>query len=124
MTTGHNRTMTEPTQPRRARHLMDPTAPRPPRDPEAEARLARVQQWVMSVLAVTTILHLCVGLVIAAFFLDAQDTVGRVGLCVIAGAFGVMGVAIGLAIHRRPVLTPWLLVGTIPGVVGVWLVLG
>ena len=35
-------------------------------DPEKDARdLARVQKWVMSVLAVTTILHLVVGLVVA-----------------------------------------------------------
>jgi hypothetical protein len=115
--------MAEDPAPRRARHLMDPTAPRPRRDPRAEERLTRVQQWVMSVLAVTTIVHLCVGLVVAALFLDESDPVPRVGLSVIAGAFGVMAVAIAFAIHRRSPLTPWLLVGTLPGVVGVWLVL-
>ena len=109
--------------PRRARHLIDPTAPPRRRDPEAEARLARVQQWVMSVLAVTTIVHLCAGLVVAALFLDEQDTVGRVGLCVVAGAFGVMAVGIARAIHHRPLLSPWLVVGVLPTVVGVWLVL-
>jgi len=110
------------TPPRRARHLIDPTAPRHPPDPQAAARLARVQQWVMSALAVTTIVHLCVGLVIAALFLDERDTVARVGLCVIAGAFGVMAVGIARAIHRRPLLSPWLAVGVLPTVVGVLLV--
>ena len=111
------------TPPRRARHLIDPTAPRRPHDPEAAARLARVQQWVMSALAVTTIVHLCAGLVIAALFIDEEDTVARVGLCVIAGAFGVMAVGIARAIHRRPPLSPWLVLGVLPAVVGVWLVL-
>lgn len=115
--------MPEPEEPRRARHLIDPTAPRRPPDPQAAARLARVQQWVMSALAVTTIVHLCVGLVVGALFVDEQDPVARVGLCVIAGAFGVMAVGIARAIHRRPLLSPWLAVGVLPGVVGVWLVL-
>ena len=109
--------------PRRARHLIDPSAPPRPRDPEAAARLARVQQWVMSALAVTTIFHLCVGLVIAALFVDEDDTVARVGLCVVAGAFGVMAAGIARAIHRKPLLSPWLCVGLLPAVVGVWLVL-
>jgi len=109
--------------PRRARHLIDPTAPPRPRDPEAEARLLRVQQWVMSVLAVTTIVHLCAGLVIAALFVDEDDTVARVGLCVVAGAFGVVAVVVARAIHRRPLASPWLAVGLVPAAVGVWLVL-
>ena len=110
-------------EPRRARHLIDPTAPPRRRDPRADARLARVQQWVMSALAVTTIVHLCAGLVIAALFLDEEKTVARVGLCVIAGAFGVMAVAIARAIHRRTPWSPWLVVGVLPAVVGAWLVL-
>jgi hypothetical protein len=109
--------------PRRARHLIDPSAPRKPPDPEAAARLARVQQWVFSALAVTTIAHLCAGLVIAALFLPEHDTVARVGVCVVAGAFGVLAVGIGRAIHRKPPLSPWLALGLLPTVVGVWLVL-
>ncbi|HEY0905530.1 MAG TPA: hypothetical protein VGE14_16740 [Marmoricola sp.] len=111
-------------QPRRARHLMDPNAPRRPRNLQQERKdLTRVQQWVMSTLFVTTILHLAAGLVIAAMFLDERGTGAQVGLCVIAGAFGVIAVAAGFAIHRKSPLTPWLLVGTLPTLVGVWLVL-
>ena len=114
----------EPRTPaRRARHLIDPPAPPRRRDPQADARLARVQQWVMSALAVTTIVHLCAGLVIAALFLDEGETVARLGLCVISGAFGVLAVAIARAIHRRPPLSPWLVVGLLPAVVGIVLVL-
>jgi hypothetical protein len=109
---------------RRARHLIDPDAPRPVRDPQAEMRdLSRVQQWVLSTLAVTTILHMSAGLVLAAIFLDDRGVSSQIGLDVIAGIFGVLAVAAALAIHRRPILTPWLLVGIVPGVVGVWLTL-
>jgi uncharacterized membrane protein len=118
-------TVPERKQPqRRARHLIDPDAPRPVRDPQAEMRdLSRVQQWVLSTLAVTTILHLSAGLVLAAMFLDDRGVSSQIGLDVIAGIFGVMAVAAALAIHRRPILTPWLLVGVVPGVIGIWLTL-
>ena len=56
-------------EPRRARHLMDPNQPRKPTTPEDLARLQRVQRWVLSVLAVTTVLHLSLGLVLSALFL-------------------------------------------------------
>ena len=111
---------------KRPRHLLDPAAPRRPQNLAAERRsLTRVQQWVMSVLAVTTILHLSAGLILAGIFLaDERGTNAQVGLNVIASAFGVMAVAAGLAIHRRPVLSPWLLLGLLPGVLGIWLTVG
>jgi hypothetical protein len=110
---------------KRPRHLLDPAAPRRPQDVAAEKRsLTRVQQWVMSVLAVTTILHMSGGLILAAMFLpEERGTSGQIGLNVIAAAFGVMAVAAGLAIHRRRVLSPWLAVGVVPGVIGLWLTL-
>ena len=114
--------MTEPAQPRR-RHLMDPNAPRPVRDHAAEDKsLNRVQRWVMSALAVTTIFHLVMGLIIAALFLDDPRPGARVGLCLIAGAFGVIAVAVAMLIHGRKPLTPWLLVGLIPSAVGIALI--
>ncbi len=100
---------------------MDPAAPRLDR-PES-ASITRVQTWVMSVLAVTTILHLAAGLLLSAAFVAPDLVVQRVGLVVIAGAFGVVAVAAGLAIHRRPLLTPWLALGTLPAVVGAVLLL-
>jgi hypothetical protein len=104
---------------------MDPDAPQRPRNVAAEKRqLTRVQQWVMSVLAVTTILHMSAGLVLAAVFLPEERGVGsQIGLNVIAAAFGVGAVATGLAIHKRRLLSPWLALGVLPGVVGAWLVL-
>jgi hypothetical protein len=111
-------------QPRRPRHLMDPAAPRRTvHDHEQEQRsLTRVQRWVMSALAVTTIFHLQIGLIVAAMFLDDPRPGAEVGLCVIAGAFGVLAIALAFLIHGRRPLTPWLLVGLVPAAVGIWLV--
>jgi lipopolysaccharide export LptBFGC system permease protein LptF len=114
--------MTEPAQPRR-RHLMDPNAPRPVRDHAAENKsLSRVQRWVMSALVVTTLFHLVMGLIVAALFIDNPRPGAQVGLCLIAGAFGVIAVAVGFLIHGKKPLTPWLLVGLIPSAVGIYLV--
>lgn len=112
-----------PEQPRKARHLIDFDAPRTPRDTAGEeASLDRVKRWVMSVLAVTTLAHLVVGLVVAAVMLDAPRPGARVGLCVIAGAFGVIGVVLARLIHGRSPLTPWLLAGALPTAIGLWLI--
>jgi hypothetical protein len=114
----------EPRPPTR-RHLIDPSAPRRTVSAaSAERSLTRVQRWVMSALAVTTIAHFAGGLVLAALFLDDPRPGARVGLCLLAGVSGVMGVAAALAIHRRTVLSPWLLLGLTPALVGLWLVLG
>jgi hypothetical protein len=110
---------------KRRRHLMDPNAPRPVRDPHAEDRsLTNVQRWVMSTLAVTTLLHLSVGVIIAAMTHSNPTLSAQIGLSVIAGAFGVMAVVVALAIHGRRVLSWWLLVGPVPTAVGLWLTLG
>lgn len=114
--------MTEPPPPRR-RHLIDPNAPRPVRDHAAETRsVSRVQRWVVSVLVVTTIFHLVMGLIIAALLLDEPRPGARVGLCLIAGAFGMIALAVAFVIHNKSPFTPWLLVGAIPSAVGIFLV--
>ena len=107
-------------------HLLDLDAPRRViQDPEKDARdLARVQRWVMSTLAVTTILHLAVGLVVAAVMLDDAPDSSKIGLTVIAGIFGSMAVATGLAIHGKRIVSPWLLLGVVPTAVGLWLAFG
>ncbi len=108
------------------RHLLDLDAPRRVvEDPERDARdLARVQRWVMSTLAVTTVLHLVVGLVVAAVMLDGSPTSSKVGLNVIAGIFGAIAVAIARAIHGRRIASPWLLLGLVPTAIGLWLTFG
>ncbi|WP_028650789.1 hypothetical protein [Nocardioides halotolerans] len=112
--------MSDPVPPRRPRHLMDPANPvRQVND----HRLTQVQRWVVSVLAVTTILHLSVGLVLGALFLDEDEPVSRFGVCVIGGLFGVVAAAVGRLIHQKPLPSLWLAVGFVPGLVGIWLVL-
>jgi hypothetical protein len=84
--------------------------------------LTQVQRWVVSVLAVTTILHLSVGLVIGALFLDENAVVSRVGVCIIGGLFGVVAAGVGRLIHQKPIASWWLALGFLPGLVGVLLV--
>ena len=111
---------------KRRRHLLDLDAPRRVvSDPAAEERsLSRVQRWVMSTLAVITILHMSGGLILAAMYLEDATRSSQIGLNVIAGAFGVLAVVVGLAIHGRRILSPWLLLGLLPTAVGLWLTLG
>lgn len=82
---------------------------------------SRVQTWVLSTLAVTTILHLAAGVAIAAAFIDESRVAARVGLLLIAGAFGMLAVGGGFAIHRKSLLSWWLLAGWIPALAGAWL---
>lgn len=106
--------------PRRARHLMDPDAPRGVRrDPMS---LSQVQKWVMSVLAVTTIEHLSAGLVVAAYFLSTDRPGAQAGLLVIAGIIGMLAVVAGFLIHGRRPVSLWLLLGTVPALVGAWFI--
>ncbi len=98
------------------RHLLDPDNPRPQRG--TSASLERVQTWVLSTLAVTTILHLSAGLVVAAAVMADDQRADRIGLVVLAGAFGVVAVGSGLAIHRHRLLSWWLALGIVPAVVG------
>ena len=74
----------------------------------------------MSILAVTTIGHLAGGVAVVAVFTEESRMDARVGLNVIAGVIGVLAVAAGLMIHRRSPLSPWLLLGLLPMVVGLW----
>jgi hypothetical protein len=100
---------------KRARHLMDPANPvRQVND----RSLTRVQRTVASVLATTTILHLSAGLVLAAVVVDDDQVAARVGLNLIAGAFAVIAVGVGFAIHGRNPLSPWLLLGVLVAGIG------
>lgn len=101
---------------------MDPNDPRPiqRRNPDGMS-LDTVQKWVLSALAAVTIMHLAAGLVIAAIFIDDDRTSARVGLNVLAAAFGVVAVVAARAIHGKTMASAWLLLGLVPGVVGFWL---
>jgi hypothetical protein len=106
------------TTPRPRKHLMVPG--QPPLQRRDSMSLSQVQRWVMSTLAVTTILHLAAGLVLAALYVDTLDA--QIGLLVIAGAFGMISVAVGLMIHQKRPVSPWLALGVLPTLIGAFLV--
>ena len=83
--------------------------------------LTQVQRWVMSSLAVVTILHLSATFVFAALMAHPGKLDARIGLNIIAGVVGVIAVAAFRAIHGKRLLTPWLLLGPVPGALGSWL---
>lgn len=111
--------VTQTPTPRRS-HLMDPSAPRKAPDPRDVERLQRVQRRVITVLVVTTVLHLSAGFVIAADHVPHDRTDAQVVLLAIATIFMAGGVAAALLINGRSWKSPWLLLGLLPAVVGVW----
>jgi hypothetical protein len=113
----------DPTPPvRRPRHLLDPNDLQRShqRSQGSSESLTKVQRWVISVLAVTTILHLAGGVALVAIFVDDDRLDARIGLNIIAAVIGVLAVAAGLVIHGKRPLSPWLLLGLVPGLVGAW----
>ncbi|WP_395656380.1 hypothetical protein [Nocardioides sp.] len=111
---------------KRPRHLMDPANPRREvvrQSGSGPMHLEPVQKWVLSALAFVTIIHLSGGIVIASLYVGDDRPGADVGLNVIAAAFGVLAVAVFRAIHQKPLLSPWLLVGLLPAAVGLVLVL-
>ena len=111
---------------KRPRHLMDPDNLRRevirPTGPGVMA-LEPVQRWVLSVLAATTIGLLAAGLAMGALTVDESRPGAQVGLNILAGAFGIVAVAAFRVIHQKRFLSPWLLLGLVPGIVGFFLVL-
>lgn len=112
------------TPPRRQRHLMDPDNLQAGQVSTSGMSISNVQKWVMSTLAVTTILHLAGGLVLSARLMDNLDFAGQVGLVVIASLLGVLAIFAGLLIHQHRLLSKWLLAA--PALAGIfaWLVFG
>src|SRR3954465_3239587 len=102
------------------KHLMTPGQPRPQR-PEPMS-LGAVQRWVLSSLAATTIMHLAVGVMVAAYFSDRMDA--KIGLLVISAAFGSLAMVAALLIQKHRLLSSWLLIGLIPAAVGAFLLFG
>lgn len=109
---------------RSRKHLIDLNNPPARRQRRDGMSLSQVQKWVMSTLAVITMGHMGAGLVLAGLVMPADRLDARIGLPILGGAFGVLGVAAGLAIHQRRVLSPWLLIGLLPTAVGLWLGFG
>ena len=106
-----------PRPPAARKHLMSPGQARPP---QRSSSVTWVQRWVMASLTAITILHMSAGLVVAAYFSDRRDA--QLGLLVIATVFGVLAFVAALMIHRRSPVSPWLLLGLVPGLVGAYFI--
>ena len=115
--------MSETKPVKRAKHLMDPNNLRASVRPDA-MDISQVQKWVMSTLIVTTMLHLVGGIIVAAALFEDGRRNAQIGMLVIAGIFGVLSVVAGLAIHQKHLVTPWLLLGTVPAVAGAFFIFG
>lgn len=112
--------MSQQSSPPRRRHLIDPNAPRKVADKKDLERLHRVQRRVVSVLIITTLIHLTVGLVLAADAVDDDRTDAQLALIVLGAAFYVLGIAAVRAINKKPLLTWWMLTGLMPVAGGIW----
>lgn len=100
------------------KHLMTPGQPRPQQ--RNSMSLTSVQRWVMSTLVAVTIMHLSVGVVVAAYFAPRLDA--KIGLLVISAAFGLIAFEAALLIHRHRPVSVWLLPGLLPAIVGAYLI--
>jgi hypothetical protein len=103
---------------------MDPDNLRRPQPHQDGMSLTSVQQWVLSVLAVTTILHLAAGLVVAAMVSPDSRSDAQIGLNILAGVTAVGAVAAGMGIHGKNPLSWWLLLGFLVTPIGLYLTLG
>jgi branched-subunit amino acid transport protein len=111
----------EPQQRRKQRHLIDFDNPRPVQTKAAsEKSLTQVQRWVASALAFVTVEHLAGGIAVSAIFTDERHVGARIGLNVMAAITGILAVVLARAIHLKPALSPWLLVGLLPGLIGAY----
>jgi len=85
-------------------------------------QIEQVQRWVMTALMMTTALIFASGLSLLAGQADRAGA--EPGLLIIAAIVGILAVAAARIIHQRSVLTPLLVLGTLPAAVGWYLVQG
>lgn len=110
------RPVTTSTPPPR-KHLMVPGQPRPVR---RHSNIERVQRIILSSLAFITIEHLALGIALVAITADHATNGVKIGLLVVATMFGFVAVTVALLIHRRSPLSPWLVFGLLPGLIGAY----
>lgn len=78
----------------------------------------RVQRWVMSGLLVTVSFIFAEGMaLLSSTSVQAGARPGLLVMSLVVGVLGIIGVRI---IHAKSLLTPWLLAGGVPALVG-WL---
>ena len=85
--------------------------------------VVRINRSDRPVLVATTILHLAAGLAIAGVFADGSRPGAGVGLNVLSGVCGVAAIVAARLIHQKRPFSWWLVLGLVPGLVGLWFVL-
>jgi hypothetical protein len=79
-------------------------------------QVERVQRWVMSALLLTTATIFASGLSVLAGTVERAGA--EPGLLAIAAVVGLLAMAGVRLINEKSVLTPWLLLGLLPALVG------
>ena len=117
--------MTTPQPARRRRGLLDPDDLRAShvRSQGSVEGLDHVRQWVLSILLVSTILHLAAGTALIPVVRDDISAVGQGTLLVISALIGLMAVATGRLIHHKHPASLWLVLGLVPALAGTWFTL-
>lgn len=79
----------------------------------------RVQRWVMSALLLTVAFIFAGGMaLLSSTSVQAGARPALLGMSLVVGVIGILGVRV---IHAKSLLTPWLLAGAVPVLLG-WLV--
>jgi hypothetical protein len=78
--------------------------------------ITRVQQWVASAVVFIVGMGIAIPLAAVSPFIEEGDGApgAAVGLWVMSAVWGVATVVGILLVHRRSVLSPWLLLGLLP----------
>ncbi len=84
-------------------------------------QVERVQRWVMSALLLTTATIFASGLTVLSGTVERAGA--EPGLLTIAAVVGLLAMAGVRLINEKSVLTPWLLLGLLPAVVGWYFVI-
>lgn len=80
-------------------------------------QVERVQKWVMSTLLTTVLFIFAGGLALLGQHLPERNG-ADVGLVVLAGFIGVTAILGIRAINALPLVTPWLVLGITPAILG------
>jgi FtsH-binding integral membrane protein len=87
----------------------------------AGVNITRVQRWVASALTLTVAYVWIAGMVLGALYTVDQSRHGaQVMIMVLAAAVGVAAIVGVRLINRLSWVTPWLVVGLLPGAAGLW----
>jgi len=79
----------------------------------------RVQRWVMSALLITVCFVFASGMaLLSATSVQAGARPALLSMSMVVGVVGILGVRL---VHAKSLVTPWLLLGMLPSMLG-WLV--